>query len=71
MQEWGQASILLQDPNIETAAHIEFPANAGDLVGIRLDSVDVAGGTVQFKATEVIEPYEPPRQEQPEQAACA
>ena len=71
LQEWGQAQILLQEPNIETTAQIDFAANPGDLLSVKLDAVDVAAGSVQFKATEIVEAYEPAQPEQPEQAASA
>ena len=50
---------------------VNFPAQAGDMLAVKLDTVDIPGGTVQFKATEVISVHAASQQEQSEQAVFA
>ena len=60
MQDLGQASVLLDEPVLETQTRVDFPAHAGDRLELAVESVDVPNGAVVFRAAKIIEQWVPP-----------
>ena len=67
----GQASVLLDSPQMEVQVHVSFPASAGDQLEVCIESVDEPNSAVTFRASKLVQQWTPPGTSDQQVAAYA